>query len=711
MTGQTERIAILLQLENEKFEKNAKTAAASIDRLERRFDPLAAAEQRMQKEQTRLNAALEAGTLTTKRHATGMDLLQREYDQTVAKVNGARSSVLAMNSSVAAQTGFMTRNRAIFQQGGYQVGDFAVQVQGGTSALTAFTQQGSQLLGVLGPWGAVMGAVLAVGAPLAGIFLANSDAGMKFKDALEGIQDVTATLQEPLDQLNLTAADMKRIYGTAADKVRELIQVQSELRVAMAEDMLQSYVMALDDVLGKYTSLASGGHDLRNTLSRLQKDFGLTEAQAVAFEAALQSLNDAGTLDDQKAALQDILKFIEANNISLRDMPPALREALDEMITLSNESDKAAQIAAKLAESDFGESGIAGAASEAVRLAQNLGISLDLAQRLEHARRASERTTGTNNNGLDPTDPRNPSNTLGSVWTGGYGNTPLGDPSRDPPTRTSRRGGGGRGRGSGREQEPLFTIAENELQKLKLSIQMLGKSKGEIAALTVKQKLLDEAKKRGLEITEELTAKIDAEAKEVGELADQYDQARDKIAALEKIQGTFKDSIIDAAMGGVDAMDAFTNSIKRAAIEYLLFGGGLFSGGSISGGIGGGGGLIGVLGGILGFEGGGYTGGGARTGGVDGKGGFPAILHPQETVIDHTKGQINRTNGQNGDSSGSSASSGRVEILIRSEPGTVAEIARNEAGALITQAAPSIVGQAVAGVDARMKRSKSFGQP
>jgi hypothetical protein len=30
---------------------------------------------------------------------------------------------------------------------------------------------------------------------------------------------------------------------------------------------------------------------------------------------------------------------------------------------------------------------------------------------------------------------------------------------------------------------------------------------------------------------------------------------------------------------------------------------------------------------------------GSRSGGVDGKGGFPAILHPNETVIDHTKGQ------------------------------------------------------------------------
>lgn len=39
------------------------------------------------------------------------------------------------------------------------------------------------------------------------------------------------------------------------------------------------------------------------------------------------------------------------------------------------------------------------------------------------------------------------------------------------------------------------------------------------------------------------------------------------------------------------------------------------------------------------YAGGGYTGMGARSGGVDGKGGFPAILHPNETVVDHTKGQ------------------------------------------------------------------------
>jgi lambda family phage tail tape measure protein len=37
------------------------------------------------------------------------------------------------------------------------------------------------------------------------------------------------------------------------------------------------------------------------------------------------------------------------------------------------------------------------------------------------------------------------------------------------------------------------------------------------------------------------------------------------------------------------------------------------------------------------FAGGGYTGNGPRSGGLDGQGGFLAVMHPRETVIDHTK--------------------------------------------------------------------------
>lgn len=46
-----------------------------------------------------------------------------------------------------------------------------------------------------------------------------------------------------------------------------------------------------------------------------------------------------------------------------------------------------------------------------------------------------------------------------------------------------------------------------------------------------------------------------------------------------------------------------------------------------------------LIGRIFSFDGGGFTGSGPRSGGLDGRGGYIAMLHPQETVIDHTKGQ------------------------------------------------------------------------
>ena len=54
------------------------------------------------------------------------------------------------------------------------------------------------------------------------------------------------------------------------------------------------------------------------------------------------------------------------------------------------------------------------------------------------------------------------------------------------------------------------------------------------------------------------------------------------------------------------------------------------------------------------FMGGGFTGEGPRSGGVDGRGGFPAILHPNESVIDHQRGMggvtvVNNIDAKNAD--------------------------------------------------------------
>jgi phage-related tail fiber protein len=50
---------------------------------------------------------------------------------------------------------------------GHQVQDVAVQLQAGQNAMLVFGQQGSQIASLMGPNGALIGAVLAVGAAIA----------------------------------------------------------------------------------------------------------------------------------------------------------------------------------------------------------------------------------------------------------------------------------------------------------------------------------------------------------------------------------------------------------------------------------------------------------------------------------------------------------------------------------------------------------------
>lgn len=114
---------------------------------------------------------------------------------------------------------------------------------------------------------------------------------------------------------------------------------------------------------------------------------------------------------------------------------------------------------------------------------------------------------------------------------------------------------------------------------------------------------------------------------------------------------TFTSAFEDAIVGGKglsDILKGLEQDIIRIVTRRFVTKpladaiGGMFEGGG-----GGGGAVGGLLGGIFGklfsADGGGFTGNAPRTGGLDGKGGFLGMLHPQETVIDHARGQ--RTGG------------------------------------------------------------------
>ena len=116
-------------------------------------------------------------------------------------------------------------------------------------------------------------------------------------------------------------------------------------------------------------------------------------------------------------------------------------------------------------------------------------------------------------------------------------------------------------------------------------------------------------------------------------------------ALEENLTQGFTDAVTgakDFATAMKDMAKSVIDSLIKMLVQYYLTKP-LFD--AITGGFGGGGTTkqttgrgTGGMGGPPVFAGGGFTGMGSRSGGVDGKGGFPAILHPNETVTDHTKG-------------------------------------------------------------------------
>ena len=140
---------------------------------------------------------------------------------------------------------------------------------------------------------------------------------------------------------------------------------------------------------------------------------------------------------------------------------------------------------------------------------------------------------------------------------------------------------------------------------------------------------------------------------------DSVGNLRDATAALTRDSlGGLSQAVTDLAVTGSGNFRAFAANVladtsrmifQQMVLKPLLgaiggMGGGGFElpGAGFSGAFSGGGG-----GGFLqamtmprltSWAGGGFTGNAPRSGGLDGMGGFPAILHPQETVIDHARG-------------------------------------------------------------------------
>jgi hypothetical protein len=574
--------------------------------------------------------------------------------------NTVDSAVTRMGNSVKGAAGSfstLTKNmdgraRFLFQNTANQLGDIAVQASMGTNIFRVLGMQLPQIAGAFsllaGPVGVVagvLGLVAAVGFPIIAMLTSMGNEGATTADKLDDLADVIDRLEGYNRKAGDSVVDLSRDYGILAERVRDAAGAVAELEAAeagrqarnvAAEIGKQFGTVVMDEAEAAQDALSMGFSAMGNVASaallQIQDDLALNEANAYDVAMAIDAVNRAATDEERSAALLAMAGV-------LNEVEPRTKEGAAAVLELATQAQSAGDQFARIVT-------LANQAAQNVRYL----LSGDTAARMDRwANRSgtSDRTPMTNF-GLENTNDNRP-----------------------------RRSGGMSA--IDRERKELETFADrikpvlSLLQEYEQNMEKLNRAK-EIGAITAEEFATKEAI-----------------------LTQQFGIASGALADYTSTANVFADSLTNNMMaladGTLTVQDAF-KSMATAVIKELYrvmvvqqavnaimgaFGYTMGAGGS----------YIKTPAPVPSMDGGGYTGSGARTGGLDGKGGFMAMLHPQETVVDHTKGQ----------------SSGVVVNQVINVSAGVSQTVRAEMMNLL----PQFKQQATAGVLDAKRRGGSYG--
>jgi hypothetical protein len=168
----------------------------------------------------------------TERELDALETQSRKVGQELARTG---------NTSEGVSSKLGGKLTGTIQQAGFQIQDFAVQVGGGTSAMTAFGQQAPQFLGAFGPAGSIAGAIISIGAVAFNVFSKMGEDIQDPKEKLEEMNDVIAKIaKNKTDELNQEFADTAAAFDLAARRAAALKTgiddvVKSENKLALAQ--------------------------------------------------------------------------------------------------------------------------------------------------------------------------------------------------------------------------------------------------------------------------------------------------------------------------------------------------------------------------------------------------------------------------------------------------------------------------------------------
>ncbi|MDN2486433.1 tail protein (tape measure) [Kosakonia sacchari] len=298
-------------------------------------------------------------------------------DEEKQKIGQLTGQLFDMKKAAENSSGGNKGWKTSMQQAGYQVQDFIVQVQGGQSALVAFSQQGSQLAGAFGPGGAVVGAILALGSVLAGVLITSLNGGKNamdaLKDAAEAMDRVITVSSQGVAALSDKYAALARVnadvatllrnqalleYNQAIAKIPKAISDASDSFITFGDKVISSLsggvasLKSFNDILNAFgasgdsfseamnkafsagTALQPMAMSLNNTVGALANKFGISDEAAFDLAKQLSDLSN----NPSPEALQELAKKLQDMNSSSKDGQSAIAELAGKLVDLAREA-------------------------------------------------------------------------------------------------------------------------------------------------------------------------------------------------------------------------------------------------------------------------------------------------------------------------------------------------------------------------------------
>lgn len=530
---------------------------------------------------------------------------------------------------------------------GHQIQDIAVQLSMGTNAMIVFGQQGSQIASLFGPQGALLGAVLAVGAGIATSFirdvkkgedqlnelseaikktakeagvLAGAELAFMTDEELDSLVSLNTALKEnqtKRDEATRKQANAKRmleVFNGARATGIELIAKNSTSEIKQNNIyreqtdrllLLNAQNVVLNRQIKEQRRVLSALQAGGNPYGDIEEDTKAADNKAKEFLDTLRAQNEAFGLDSIDAYIDGLERQLDA----LENIKPSQHEAIQAEIDRARalrESKSASDAARDAADREF-----------QAFLAHQEQLDRDT-EAMERNRRAKEKLA-------KEQFAKSVENLRKSLLTEEEAQRESLERRRDIISKALAK--------EGADKEMLTRLSNRLAQEEADFRERMERRKMGAHDLFVDSAL------QGLLRFQLALGDTDKQAEQLGQRIDQL---------AEQSMASFTDSFYDAISGAKNFKDAFKDmarsiveDLSKMLIQYYITQ-------SIFGAI------TGSLGGLSKGEngvyqaysqavpsnyGGGFTGYGARSGGVDGKGGFLSILHPNETVIDHTRGQ------------------------------------------------------------------------